>query len=377
MNEVSAHISHWLEHRTRRLARRGGGRIEQLLNRMAFNWKVRSALYRHMAVQVENGINQISALEGFKRRLAREKRKSCIYVVNDLIRRMKNGAQLSAALRIWVPGDEALTITGAEMAGNVGVAFELLIQSKERTAGVRRAMASAFTTPLVYLCAIYGMLWAVGMYFLPSIQQAMPADRAKGLGAMLYNLGDFAVSGWVLLPIALIVALVAWIFWALPNWTSLYRVRAERFFPFNFYRDIQGYVWLLTFASMLQAGMSDTKILLDQSRLASPWLHQRLLAVRRRMINGEGLASALYATRFAFPSPDMIDDIASMADFEDFPMRIMKRTVQWADDLERIVKARIRTVGFMFDMVMYGLILLVLLGMNSLSVQMGSVPGIS
>lgn len=377
MSEVSAQISHWLEDRARRLARQGSGRVEQRLNRLAFNWKVRSALYRHMAVQVDNGVNQISALEGFKRRLEREKRKSCIYVVNDLVRRMKNGAQLSGAMRQWVPGDEALTITGAEMAGNIGAAFELLLQSKERTANVRRAMVSAFTTPMVYLCAIYGMLWAIGMYFLPSIQQAMPSGKAQGLGALLYSMGDFATSYWVLLPIGLIIAGVVWIFWALPNWTSRYRIPAEKFFPFNFYRDIQGYVWLLTFASMLQAGMSDTKILLDQSRLASPWLHQRLLAVRRRMVNGEALAGALQKAKFEFPSPEMIDDIASMADFDDFPARIMKRTVQWADDLERIVKARIRTLGFVFDMVMYGLILLVLLGMNSLSVQMGSVPGMS
>lgn len=93
------------------------------------------------------------------------------------------------------------------------------------------------------------------------------------------------------------------------------------------------------------------------------------------MVNGEGLANALRHVGFDFPNPDMIDDIASMADFDDFPTRIMKRTTQWADDLEQSVKAKIKILGFCFDMVMYGLILIVLLGMNSLSVQMGSVPG--
>lgn len=350
-------------------------RIERKLNKLAFNWHVRSALYRHMAVQLDNDINQIAALGAFKRRLEREKRKSAIYVIDDVIRRMRNGAEISGALRVWVPSDEALIISGAEAAGRISTAFELLLQAKDRTANVRRSMVSAFSTPVVYLVAVYGLLWAIGMYFLPSIQNAMPESKAQGMGAALYAMGNFATSPWMLLPVFVIFSVVLWILWALPNWTSVYRKTADRFYPFNFYRDIQGYVWLLTFASMLQAGMSDTKILLDQSRLGSPWLNQRLIAIRRRMVNGEGLASALQNVKFNFPSPEMIDDITSMVDFDDFPARIMKRTVQWADDMERTVKARTRVLGFAFDMIMYGLILFVLLGMNSLSTQMGSAPG--
>lgn len=347
--------------------------VQRQLDLMALNWAVRSALYRHMAVQIDNNINQITALENFKRRMAREKRKKCVFVMNDVIRRMRNGAQLSEAMRFWVPADEALTMAGAEMAGDISSAFELLLRSKARTTNIKRAMVSAFTTPLVYLCAIFGMLWAIGMYFLPSIEHTMPINEVHGLGYAVYAIGGFATHWWILVLLVPIVVMIGLTAWALPNWTSPYRLVAERFFPFDFYRDIQGYVWLLTFASMLQAGMSDTRILLDQSRMASPWLSQRLLAVRRQMVNGEGLAKALERTRYNFPNPEIIDDIASMADFEDFPARIMKRTIQWADDLELTVSARVRVMGFAFNMVMYGLILLMLLGINSLSVQMGSI----
>lgn len=351
-------------------------RLQERMNRATFSWSVRSALYRHMSTQISNDINQIAALSAFKRRLVREKRKSSLYVIDDVIRRMRNGSEISTALSVWIPVDEVLIISGAEAAGHVDTAFELLLQAKDRTANVRRSMVSAFTTPAVYLIAVYGLLWAIGTYFLPSIQNAMPESKAQGMGAALYGMGNFATSFWILLPIATIACLVVWVLWALPNWTSNYRRIADRFYPFSFYRDIQGYVWLLTFASMLQAGMSDTKILLDQSRLGSPWLNQRILAIRRRMVNGEGLASALHNVNFDFPSPDMIDDITSMVDFDDFPARIMRRTVQWADEMERNVKVRTRMIGFAFDMVMYGLILFVLLGMNSLSTQMGSAPGL-
>lgn len=354
-----------------------GGGLEQRMNRWAFSWSVRAALYRHLAVQVSNDISQIRALETFQLRLERQKRKSCLVVVRDIVRRMQDGASLSAALREWVPIDEALTISGAESAGRVGRAFELLVDSKARIARVRRTMAGAFATPAVYLFAIYGMLWAIGTFFLPSIEKAVPERDIHGAGALLFTLGHFATSWWMLLPVALAIGCIAWTYWALPNWVGRQRVWAERWFPFNLYRDINGYVWLMTFAAMLQAGMSDTRILEDQSRTAGPWLRQRVSAVRRRMLNGEGLAPALLATKLDFPNPELVDDIGSMAGFADFPGRIMRRAEQWADELEWTTQARVRALGFAFDVAMYALMLLVLVGINSLSVQVGNVPGLS
>lgn len=351
-------------------------KLEHLLARLAFNWPMRAALYRHLSVQINNGINQVAALETFKRRLVRKKRYSCITIINDIIHRIRNGIQLSVALRIWVPNDESFTISGAEMAGNIEQAFELLLNSKTKIESVKKAILTAFTTPLVYLCAIYGMLWAIGMFFLPQIRQIMPLKNIQGTGKLLFQVGDIATSFWILIPIILILLQCFWIFWALPNWTSKYRTIIENVFPFSFYRDLHGYVWVLTFASMLQAGISDTYILREQSRFASPWLRQRLMALQFRMINGEDIADALEKIGFNFPNPDMIDDISSMSGFEDFPLRLIKRTIDWSNEMEENVKKNVRQVGFFFNIVMYSLILILLLGINSLSVQIGSVPGL-
>jgi type II secretory pathway component PulF len=151
-------------------------------------------------------------------------------------------------------------------------------------------------------------------------------------------------------------------------------MKAEEYFPFSFYRDIQGFIWILTFSAMLKAGMSDTKILDDQARFASPWLRQRLVAIRRRMLNGESLAKALIGTNYGFPSPDMIDDIESMSDFTDFPERIAARVRQWADELQYRTAKNVKIMGFAFDLIMYALILLVLVGINGVSTQMGTIP---
>jgi hypothetical protein len=92
------------------------------------------------------------------------------------------------------------------------------------------------------------------------------------------------------------------------------------------------------------------------------------------MLNGESLAKALIGTNYGFPSPDMIDDIESMSDFTDFPERIAARVRQWADELQYRTAKNVKIMGFAFDLIMYALILLVLVGINGVSTQMGTIP---
>lgn len=346
----------------------------RLEERVFFGWSVRQELYRHLTVQIENNISEVAALQLFHKRLIRRKKKGSARIVSIVARRMRDGVSLSAALRAFVPADEALVIMGGETAGQVGQSFALILDAKERLSGVRKTMVSAFVTPFVYLCAIYGLLWFVGSYVLPTVDKIVPAGQITGLGTMVVAMGAAATSLWAIVPGVALLAGVAWMIWAFPRWTGSLRVKFEQWFPFNFYRDIQGYVWILTFSSMLKAGVPDTQILGDQAALASPWLQERLVGVKQKMGNGASFANALIATGKGFPNPDLIDDIQSMSGFLDFPDRMRKRALQWSDELQWTTMARVKAVGFIFDMVMYAIMLIVLGGINSMTSQIGSVP---
>jgi type II secretory pathway component PulF len=348
-------------------------RLDRAAERIWFGWKVREGLYRHMAVQIENDIAQLAALESFRRRLLRKKKTGSAKVIASIERRMGNGASLAASFKTLVPSDEALVIMGGETAGEVGQAFTLILDAKQRLAGVRRTMVSAFITPFVYLAAVYALLWSIGALVLPTVTKLVPASAMTGLGGLVVALGTAATSWWLLIPAAAVAAAVGWIWWALPNWTGRLRIRMEGVFPFNFYRDLQGYVWTLTFSSMLKAGVPDTQILAEQAKYASPWLRQRLVAIRQKMANGQSLGAALAVTKFDFPNPDLIDDIASMGGFVDFPERMRRRAIQWSDELQWITTARLRTIGVIFDLIMYAIMGLVIGGINSMSGQLGSV----
>lgn len=357
-------------------------RITAAGDRAAFAWPVREALYRHLSAQVGNGVAVEVALDKFRARLQRRKKMSSDKIVADVARRMRDGATVAASLGAWIPQDEASVISSGELSGNLPRSLDLVIEAKRRIARVNSALKTSMVTPAIYVCAVYGMLWAIGHYVTPGLEQALPKDKARGLVAGLYASADFATSWWAIAPpIAGVLAITAVVL-SLPKWTGRGRVIAEGFFPYSFYRDIQGYTWLMSFSALLRAGMADVEILKRQKTQSTPWLKERLHALWWRMDNGASLPAALSAKgknsmpAFGFPNPDIIDDIDSMAGFADFPERIAKLAIQWADELESSTLARAKAFGFAMEIAMYAVMGLLMLAINSMSTQIGTSPGI-
>jgi type II secretory pathway component PulF len=351
-------------------------------DRLAFSWKVREALYRHLSIQVGNGISVEVALETFRTRLQRRKRVSSDKIVADVTRRMRDGKSLADALSLWIPQDEISVISSGELSGNLPRSLDLVIESKRRIARVNGALKSSLSTPLIYILAIYGMLWAIGAYVTPSLQQALPKEKSSGLVYGLYAASDFANTWWVVVPPILFIAFIIAVIRSLPRWTGPRRLMVEGMFPYSFYRDIQGYTWLMGFTALLRAGMSDVQILKQQITQASPWLKERLHTMWWRMENGKSLPTAMLEKGkngmppYGFPNPDIVDDIASMAGFPDFSDKIAQLAIQWADELEAQTLARARAFGFWMEIVMYGVMGLLMIAINSMSTQIGNIPGL-
>ncbi|WP_028317274.1 type II secretion system F family protein [Desulfobulbus elongatus] len=351
----------------------------EAMDRLAFSWPVREALYRHLSAQISNGVTIEAALDAFRARLLRNKRKSSAGIVGSVARRMRDGASLASALGAWVPQDEASLIAGGELAGNLPQSLELIIESTRRIEAVNRALKAAMVTPVFYLLAVYFTVWAIGRYVSPALQQALPKYKASGLIYGLYVAGDLANSLWAILPAAVVALIVGAVIRSMTLWTGRWRIMAERVFPYSFYRDVQGYRWLMSFVALLRAGMPDTEILYRQMPTATPWLKERLHFLWWHMNNGSSLPVALMSKGrggqppFGFPNPDMVDDIASIAGFADFYERITKLTMQWADEMQRITQARIKAYGIVMEVLMYAVIGMLMMAINSMSVQLGSI----
>lgn len=347
----------------------------------ALNWKVRESFYRHLSTQIANGIPIEMALASFKKRLQRRNLSNALQAVDDIGRRMRDGSTLADAFKKWIPEDEYGVVSAGELSGSLPRSLELIIESKRRIARVYSALKAAMVNPVIYAAITFGMLWVIGMYVVPGLKTSLPKEKAHGMVAGLYSIGDFVTSWWVLIPIALVIAFIVMVLRSLSTWTGKNRIAAERYFPFSFYRDMQGYTWLMSFTQLLRAGLPDTDILNRQKTQGSPWMRERIKAIWFRMDNGASLPAALLEKgrhgmpAFGFPNPDIVDDIESMAGFPDFPDKIAILATQWAVELEAATLARAKSFGLYAEMFMYVLMAFLMIAINDLSSQLSAVHG--
>lgn len=356
-------------------------RIEKFKIAQTLNWATREGLYRHLSSQIYNGIPIESALASFRKRLARRKQVAAHKAIEDVSRRMRDGATLADAFSPWIPQDEFGVISAGELSGSLPKSLDLIIESKRRIKRVYSALKGAMVNPVIYFSITFGMLWVIGEYITPGLETSLPKEKAHGMVRALYDVGDFVTSWWVLIPMMVFFGVIVAVIRSLPTWTGKNRIAAERFFPYSFYRDMHGYTWLMSFTQLLRAGLPDTEILKRQKAQGSDWLKERMKAIWYRMDNGASLPAALLEPGkhglppFGFPNPDIVDDIESMSGFPDFPDKISVLAIQWAIELEEKTLAGAKSFGLTMEMFMYVLMAFLMLAINDLSSQLSAAHG--
>jgi type II secretory pathway component PulF len=349
--------------------------LEEALARKAFKkWKVRRNLYRRLAVRVKNGSSVEDVLETEASALATDGDPSA-FVLREASRLMRNGHSLSEALKKWVPADEMGVLATSEAGDALSESLEYFIETRRRMTRVKTSFRNAVVQPVVYSFTVYAVLWSIAKYSVPKLASSNAAAHATGSAKMLLGLSAMVNSWQGMVPPALFLVGAVVIARSFTRWTGPLRVLAEQRFPYSYYRDSEGFVWLSGYVSLMQAGKADVDILSTQAKYASPWLRERLSHYKRSMVNGKSLAQALLTPMrpgkpaFGFPNRDIINDIAAMNESDEFPQKMREVLSNWADELEESTLEKSKVFGFALEICMYVIMGLLMMGMNSLVSQ--------
>ncbi|MGF6604521.1 type II secretory pathway component PulF [Paraburkholderia sp. GAS448] len=360
------------------------GKVADAADRRAFDWPTREAFYDHLATQVENEVPVEDAIDSFAGIMLKRKRKSVYSLLSNVSRRMRDGMTLRKAISIALPRDELAILAGGEMSTKLGSALDLIVASRDRIDAIMRAYKSAAVRPFMYLAMTYSLLWVTGAVVMPNIIQGLPEDKVQGIGLVMYKAADYSQSWLSLLPPLLCVAIFLAVRWSFPRWTGPNRIKAERHFPFSFYRDIEGYKWLSVFSDLLETGLPNVHVLALQMETASPWLRERLWHIRYRMTEGgKTLAQALEERGangklppFEFPNPMIIDRIRSIDGYNGFNEKVLRITKRWAAKIERDALSKAKKSGAYAEIAMYALMFFLIWAINSVTTQLGAIGGV-
>lgn len=341
---------------------------------IAFGWKTREAFYSQIIAQHANGVSLQMCLELFERRATRNRAMYLAGIARAMRSAMNNGYDFAEAVAPWVPREETSQIAAGVLGNNLTSALETLIESREMIKGITAHIRAALITPAVNL--LIGVLFFVFMAvsIVPQFQGIVPRSAASGSVAALYALSAFAVSFWFWGFITLVVLAGAGVWFALPRWTGPSRVIADRYFPFNLYREFQGYLWLSSYVSIVGAGVREVRALDIQAERSSPWMAERLHLIGSDMASGSSLPEALFRKRYAgsgfdFPSPEIVETIEAIHGFEDFPVRMSGVLKRWIHEFASRVRSVGTIVGVVGSVMTYGVIMFITIASVNLQNQ--------
>jgi type II secretory pathway component PulF len=327
--------------------------LRKLEERLDFSSERRERIYRKLAAYLRSGVKLIDALDMLYRHQTMDGRRlksPTARIIAEWRRKVANGQNFGDAIAGYVPSGEAVLIRAGDESGRLDVALEDAIAISRARKKMVGAVVGGLAYPLLLLVLVFGFFGIFVFMVIPAFSEVYPREKWNGYPAIMADVADgmVAYGPWSLgaVIIALGLALSS-----LPWWVSPLRVQLERFPPWSVYKTLEGAGFLLSLSALIKAGVKLPDALRVMASNGSIWLRHRIMAAHRHVQNGLALGDALHRTRLRFPNEELVLDLRTYSNMDDFDVVLEKVAKEWIEQsLERIKKS--------FDGIRNGLLVL-------------------
>jgi type II secretory pathway component PulF len=241
---------------------------------------------------------------------------------------------------------------------------------------MKSSVFNVLAYPFVQLAVVTGLLKMIHDYFLPPLSRMFPREDWSGAMWWLGISADVVAKQGIWLGLFFLL-FCGWTVWSLPNVGGRPRRILDHLIPWSLYRDFQGVVFLLNVAALLGANIKTLDALNKLATHASPYMLERLNAIRRRVNAGDHLGLAMRNAGYNFPSLETINKLVlltagqnsdnSQILIERYAMYMLKNTI--VSMKRRVV--RLSLACFCLIGAYMGMLLFVIQQLNDLADQIG------
>lgn len=298
--------------------------------KLAINKEWRIDLYEVLAERLDNGITLKESLQKlYERSRERKPKSSQTMLLKSMIDKLESGDLMSDALAAYVPEAERMLIAAGETSGTLVKDLGLVIELIKVNSLLRSKIAKGVTSPLLMIGLVYAFFIWMGVSLIPKFEKTSNPANWHGLAAQMRAVASFSTSYWSVLFPVILAAIALVIYLRLPYGTGKLRIMLDKIPPWSFYKLLQGGGWLMSFASLVSAGMTHETALTMISDNAKPWLRVRLETTIRQMGEGGNVGGALRAAGYGFPSEDVIDALDDYSELNNFEHALMNTANKW------------------------------------------------
>ncbi len=303
------------------------------LAQKTFSTADRLTLYEDLAFLLDNNLKVEKALTVMINSCD-NKRLPVLFCLEDILNAIRLGKSVDQGLLTWIPLQEVAILSAGVEDGNLAAALYRAISVVQSMADMKSALISALSYPVLLIASTFAMMKMVTVFFLPRLESLANRDAWTGALYWLSTLSEFFVN-YALILAVLMILLVAFVVWSLPNLTGKTRQHVlDRLLPWSVYRDILGVSFLLNFSALMRAQIKTENALEMLSRYATPWLYERLTATRHQVKQGDHMGLALRNAGYGFPSLQAINKLVLLTDgdnaepiIENFAHMWLKKTL--------------------------------------------------
>lgn len=327
-----------------------------------------------LAKLIENGVQIRAAIETMRERRMRMKGKSDNLVIayGDWISEINNGKRFSEAIGGWVGPEEQMLIASGEQSGRLEAALRSAVTLIESGSQIRGAVLKGLTYPVILLLLSFGIMYLFGYKIIPAFSKVVAEDKWTGVAASMVSVSHW-VQDWLWVVGVVVAFLVVAFFVSLPLWAGAWRVKVDRYAPYNVYRIVKGSTWLIAFSALVEAGVRAENALQMLAQNATPWMRERIEGCLAGMRNGFTVGDSLARAGHGFPDVEVIDDLAVYSALSSFDqaLAIIGREMM-ATGIESVQKSMV--VIFNIGILAVSLLLSWMIsGMLAMQMQMASV----
>ncbi len=300
---------------------------------IAFAGKTRLKLYKKIASLMRNRFSLMDALDMLHDTASnggKNPGEPLAIAIASWGRALNNGKTFSEALKGWAPDRERLMLSVGDVS-DLENALLNLIKVSEGSTKMIRPIVGAIAYPAFLMMMAILIIYAIGVYMVPPMQDAAPNVRWRGLAKQLVDLSEWIRVNW-LIAFSSLPIIMGIIYFTISIWTGRIRVFFDAIPPWSLYRIFVGISWLLSLSALISGGTPISTAMRALRRDASRYLKERIDKTLVFINNGENLGQALAKTKLNFPDVEIINDLKIYSELDNFEEALNNMANDWLED---------------------------------------------
>lgn len=286
---------------------------------------------------------------------------------------LQNGLPFSDALKGWAPDRERLMLSVGDVS-NLENALLNLIKVSEGSTKMIRPIVSAIAYPSFLFMMAVLIVWAIGVYMVPPMLEAVPGLNWVGTARTLVDLSDWVQKNWLIaFSVFPITALV--IYSTISIWTGKIRALIDNVPPWSLYKVFVGITWLLALSALVKGGVPVSIAMSSLKRDASRYLIERIDAALEYIKNGDNLGQALNKTGFQFPDKEIIADLKIYAELDNFEEALESLANNWLEESVYMIEQKAGILNMVAILFVAGIIAWAVFGVFDMQDQITAAMG--